>query len=87
MAQGKLKVKTKVPGNSNKKNQTNKAGPSKIKKGNKVIAPKKQSPQVRPSANGVFVLSFSSRLIKEGFPFKTKETKLRLDITLSKTNH
>ena len=47
MAQGKLKVKTKVPGNSSKKNQPNKAGPSKIKKGNKVIAPKKQTQQVK----------------------------------------
>ena len=54
MAQGKLKVKTKVPGNSSKKNQPNKAGPSKIKKGNKVIAPKKQTQQVSFLDNGRF---------------------------------
>jgi hypothetical protein len=53
MAQGKLKVKTKVPGNSSKKNQPNKAGPSKIKKGNKVIAPKKQTQQVKIKLVGV----------------------------------
>jgi hypothetical protein len=45
MAQGKLKVKTKVPNNA-KKNSTQRAGPSKLKKGNKIIAPKKQNSQV-----------------------------------------
>ena len=61
MAQGKLKVKTKVPGNANKKSQPNKAGPSKVKKGNKVIAPKKQSQQVRLSTH----LEFSKLFVPE----------------------
>lgn len=48
MAQGKLKVKAKVPGKSGKKNTANhqqKSTLNKVKKGNKIIAPKKQAQQ------------------------------------------
>jgi hypothetical protein len=46
MAQGKSKLKSKVQGKISKKNPTQKAGISKIKKGNKIIAPRKQTQQV-----------------------------------------
>jgi hypothetical protein len=52
MAQGKLKVKSKVPGKSSKKNPPPRAGPSKVKKGNKIIAPKKQAQQVALGVGG-----------------------------------
>ncbi len=47
MAQGKLKVKSKVPAKSVKKNSNQRAVPTKLKKGNKIIKPKKQAQQVR----------------------------------------
>ena len=60
MAQGKSKLKSKVQGKISKKNPTQRAGISKIKKGNKIIAPKKQTQQVgTPSAVKKFDQKFA----------------------------
>ena len=60
MAQGKSKLKSKVQGKISKKNPTQRAGISKIKKGNKIIAPKKQTQQVgTPSAVRKFDQKFA----------------------------